>query len=222
MGFLSFLKQSPKQQYIQGEIENYLSLIEQCSDHFVQCIEDYLTKITITDEFMAWAHKIQEFESQGDDRRRDIERVMYAKGLIPQSRGDVLGLLEAMDRLPNRMASVVQILYTENISLPPRYQEDFQNLALINVEAVRETVLLMRSFIQALEGLSERIQRIGEEESSSDSLERRLIYDLFRTDELTDFQRIILRDLFLEVGAISDFAENFADRVGVCSVKRLF
>ena len=141
---------------------------------------------------------------------------------VAQSRGDVLGLLESMDRLPNRMSSLIQILYTENISLPSRYQEDFQNLALINVEAVREAVLLMRSFIQALEGLSERIQRIGQEESASDELERRLIYDLFRTDELNDFQRIILRDLFLELGAISDFAENFADRVGVCSVKRLF
>ena len=55
MRFWSFLKHSPKQQYVQDEIENYLSLIEQCADHFVNCIEDYLKEMTITDEFMGWA-----------------------------------------------------------------------------------------------------------------------------------------------------------------------
>ncbi|MEK0368345.1 MAG: DUF47 family protein, partial [Nitrosopumilus sp.] len=45
--------------------------------------------------------------------RREIEISLYEKALIPESRGDILGLLEAVDRIPNKAESVAFQMQTE-------------------------------------------------------------------------------------------------------------
>ena len=52
-----------------------------------------------TEEFESRIKTVAEYEHQADDLRKHIKTSLYAHALIPESRGDVLGLLENMDNL---------------------------------------------------------------------------------------------------------------------------
>ena len=51
---------------------------------------------TVTDQ-------ISELESECDSLRRDVERRIYSETLIPEIRGDVLGMLENLDKIPGQI-----------------------------------------------------------------------------------------------------------------------
>ena len=42
---------------------------------------------------------------------------MYSKALFPESRGDILGLLEAMDKVPNQAEKALLVMLTQYIVL---------------------------------------------------------------------------------------------------------
>jgi uncharacterized protein Yka (UPF0111/DUF47 family) len=63
------------------------------------------------------------------------------------------------------------------------------------------------------------IDLVGEKESESDKMERMLIKDIFSSPG-DKADKILLKEVILEIGAISDRAENAADRVRIVTVKR--
>ena len=52
-----------------------------------------------TEEFEHKLQDVHKMESDADHLRRAIETKLYAQTLIPDSRGDVLGLIENLDQL---------------------------------------------------------------------------------------------------------------------------
>ena len=56
-------------------------------------------------------------------------------------------------------------------------------------------------------------------EAESDQLERSLIRDIFGSD-LQKADKILLRDLAIRIGEISDRAENAMDRLAIVAAKR--
>ncbi len=50
---------------------------------------------------------VSELESRGDELRREIQRRLYLETLLPESRGDVLELLEDTDHILNACESAM-------------------------------------------------------------------------------------------------------------------
>lgn len=207
---------------IETLLDDYISLVKSCNQAFTDTMNEYFKKGSLSESFMNLERQTHIYESACDDKRRDIEHMMYAKGLIPQSRGDVLGCIEAIDKLPNAMETIVQIIYTENLTVYERYVDTFQALCQVNAAASSEAIALFHAFLNNLKNIPEQVQEIDRLESKSDKIEQGLIHDFFRDDALPDLYKILYRDLVLAIGSISDRAENFSDRVNVLSVKRLF
>jgi len=67
------------------------------------------------DSFEKKIEEIIEAEHDGDALRRDLEETLYVQTLIPESRGDVLELLENMDALLDRFKGA---LWKFNIDRP--------------------------------------------------------------------------------------------------------
>ena len=59
------------------------------------------------DSFSQYVDKCDALESEVDHIRKDIEHNLYTDMLIPESRGDVLGLLEALDDVVDETADVI-------------------------------------------------------------------------------------------------------------------
>ena len=158
-------------------------------------------------------------ESGCDDLRGAIERTLYGRALLPESRGDILGLLESLDLIPNKAESVLFQIQLQRMTIPEDLKEDFKRLIGVNVDAYG----VLRSSIETLfERPADALrmtEEVDKEESESDSIERILIRRIFKSS-LPGEQKILLKELVIEIGELSDRAENVADRVALVSIKR--
>ena len=80
------------------QIDSFFDKVSEAAVVFRLGVRVYL-KEGYTEEFVTRLDRVVELESEADVLRRDIEKHLYSNTLIPDSRGDVLGLIETMDQL---------------------------------------------------------------------------------------------------------------------------
>ena len=207
-----------KERQIEQAIDSYLQETEQAVATFEKAMARYFEE-GLTDRFGQLVELTHEYESAADDQRRQIERAMYRKELIPESRGDVLGMLEALDLVPNQCESVLYQIWTQQLMVPPDYIKHIRELVGISIEAHKLLCQTVRDLFKDPRQVGVGAQRIDEKEGQCDHIERAAIIAIFRSD-LEKVDMILLRDLILAIGAISDRAENAADRLNNIAVKR--
>ena len=67
-------------------------------------------------------------EHKGDELKRSIIERLHTKTLIPESRGDVLELMENMDSLLDRFKGALWRFEIERPNIDAEFVEDFQEL----------------------------------------------------------------------------------------------
>ena len=95
------------------------------------------------DSFTNKIDDITSVEHMGDALRRDLEEQLYTQTLIPESRGDVLDLLESMDGLLDRFKGALWRFEIERPDIFPELHGDIRELVNCAVESVEAMV---RSF----------------------------------------------------------------------------
>ncbi len=207
-----------KQKKIEKQIDEYCAGVLKCLDGFRDTFLAYCKtndRGRLESDF-AVVHKA---ESLCDDLRREIEVVMYTNALFPESRGDILGLLETMDRVPNQAESAVRMAMTQHVVVP-----DFLCKKLLElVDVCHRSVLAMldgahnlfTQFTQA----TVAVGRIDELESEGDFIEANLVEKIFSSD-IEGWQKLLLRDLVKHIAQVSDRAENVGDKIRIIVAKR--
>lgn len=207
-----------KQKEIAEAVEAYLAETENCLAAFDKAMAIYFAE-GLSASFKQQIEKTHGHESKADDRRREIELAMYGRALIPESRGDILGMLEALDLAPNKCESVLYQIWLQNMSVPQEYSEKLRTLVQVNRESYELLCQAVRHLFSDIEQVLPIVDLVGEKESESDRIERGLIKSVF-DDPGEKAEKILLKELILEIGAISDKAENAADRLRIIAVKQ--
>jgi len=207
-----------KQKKVESSLADYRQQVSTCVEIFERSFLEYMkndNRKQLEKNFLA----IHKAESIADDIRREIEVMMYSKALFPESRGDILGLLETMDRVPNQAEDTVQMLLNQHISIPETYHS--QIIALIDIcrrcaEAMLESSSkLFNDFTSA----TITIGKVDELESEADQIEESIIEQIFASD-MEGYKKILLRDIVKQVATLSDRAENVGDRIRIIVAKR--
>lgn len=162
---------------------------------------------------------VHEFESAADDMRRDIEIELYSGKLLPQSRADLLALIEAMDSIPNTAENIVDFFSIQRLVVDAALHADVRQLlskGLAACAAMAETVRLLFNDLDLIRDSAASVDRL---ESECDALERRLVRSVFDRD-LELARKLHLRDFVVTLGTLADQAENVTDRVQWMAVKR--
>ena len=206
-----------KEKSIIDKIKAYLDQVDVCRDRFRLCIERLLLKPE-DPENQAILEEVHRSESKADDLRRNIELQLYERALIPESRGDVLGLLETMDVIPGLFQSLSYQLFLEKIVFPDQFRERYLHLVDVNIKAynlVRQAVLGL-FYSKDVKDLTDLVDAV---ESDSDHMERDLIRDIFNS-KLDKADKILLKEIVINTGDISDRAETVKDRLVLAILKR--
>lgn len=207
-----------KQKKMEQQFQEYCTQVAGCLSIFRQAFIEYKDQ---KDNAELKKHVVQlhKFESRADDIRKDIEMLMYSKSLFPESRGDLLGLLETMDRMPNQAQTALRMLLNQQIKIP----EDHTLKILHMVEISHRCVIAVLDSVQKLfinfTNAAVSVGSIDELESEVDSIETDLIQEIFKS-QLNGFDKILLRDLVQNIEAVSDRAQNVADRIRIVVAKR--
>jgi len=200
-------------------LERYLLKIEESMGGFKKTIEVYFEK-GLCENFSELVEKVHIAESSADDIRREIEIELYEKSLIPESRGDVLGLLENTDRVPDKAQSVLYQIQTEFLQIPEFLKDEFSHLVNINFDAFNDLARAIRKLFENIKEVKDITNEIDKKESASDRLERGAIKKIFSSD-IDVGQKILLKELVIEIGSISDLSEEVGDRINIIAAKRM-
>ncbi|RME19534.1 MAG: TIGR00153 family protein [Deltaproteobacteria bacterium] len=208
-----------KKKSIDSMLAEYFARCDNCFELFEKAFRTFIES-GHTEAFRAAVQKTHEAESAADDMRREIELTLYGKALLPESRGDLLGLLETFDKLPNMAETVLFVVLCEELQIPEELKQDCVRLVEINIKSyylVRKAVDTLLSNPRAT---LHATKEVDETESESDRLEREVIKKIFRRDDLSPGGKMLLKELVLLIGKISDRAETAADRIGIVAIKR--
>ncbi|MBN1446049.1 MAG: DUF47 domain-containing protein [Candidatus Omnitrophica bacterium] len=208
-----------KKNAVYEKTEKYLDKIRETIEMFRKTLEKYFDG-GLSREFKEMIETTHLSESMADDLRREIELEMYQKSLIPESRGDILGLIEATDDVLNKAQSVLYQIETESLNIPGELKEDLLKLINNNIAAFEGAIEGFRILFHSLEGVIEKVKEVDKRESSSDRMERDLIRKVFSSNYEIG-QKILLKDLVIEIGNISDMSEEVTDRLNIVAAKRM-
>lgn len=204
---------------VEDRLSAYFERCDECVSRFEKALEIYFSQ-GHGDAFAQSVGACHQAESQADDIRREIEHTLYGKALLPDSRGDLLGIIESFDRMPNVCSGILFGMLCQRTLVPEDLTDSIQQLASLNVEAYRLTRHCVASLFSNPKQTLGDAKAVDAKESESDRLERALIQRIFATEGGDTGKKILMRDLVLQIGDISDRAEDSADRIGIVAIKR--
>ena len=206
-----------KQESVFSKIKVYFEKADLTRDVFRKTIADLIRQTPDVD-YGESVELVHAAEHEADIKRREVITELYKKALIPGSRGDVLGLLENFDQLPNTFQRICNQIYFQNVVFPESFRERIIDLIDVNIDAYNLTKDAAFCLFDEVE-LVNKSELICEKERESDARERGLTRDIFNTDmELA--LKMLYKQIIISIGNISDIAEDISDRVEIAVIKR--
>jgi predicted phosphate transport protein (TIGR00153 family) len=203
---------------IEKQIDDFLDQVSESGLLFKSGVEAYLRgNLKVFGETI---ESIAKTEHRGDALRRSLEEQLYVRTLIPESRGDVLALLESMDSLLDRFKGAMWRFDIERPDICSEFHEDFKELIDSVVEAVEAIVRSSRAFFKDISAVADHMHKVSYWETESDKISTRLQRSIFRREELRLSHRMQLRDFVRHVDKIADRAEDVADHLSIFVIKR--
>lgn len=208
-----------KSKELEVKINQYLDIVNKSVLVFQRDVSRYIKK-NFT-EFEKNLNEIQELENGADDYQKDIKYKLYEYMLIPESRGDVLELLESIDNVVDLAKKVIIQLFIEKPDIPEMLEEDFLELTEQSVMAVDTLVKSMRAYFDEIVLVNNYVNKVHFYEHEADKVEERLLRKIFNSEEINSLsQKIHLRDISERIALLSDEAETISEVISVATIKR--
>jgi len=201
-----------------AKIDEFIDQTSNVALHFKEAI--YLFTSERMKEFEERSLKIHEIEVRADTLKRDIESKLYSETLIPESRGDVLGIIEGMDGLIDWSKSTIQEFSIEKPEIPEKLNESIVELThqvYLTVDALTSSV---RSYFYNINEVKNYDNKVHFYESEADSVAERVRRDLFAMD-IDLSKKIHLRYFISRIDILADKAEDLVDRIAISTIKRI-
>ncbi|MEJ2639680.1 MAG: DUF47 family protein [Desulfosarcinaceae bacterium] len=208
-----------KEYRIEGLIYAYLDNIKLSQESFDSALRQCFLHGEKCENFGFFLQQTHKYESKADDIRQEINDLMYGKALIPDSRGDIMGLLAALDLIPHLFENILYMIQTQRLQLPEILLVDLQALVDLCLETCDLLYRQTEGLFKKGGHIRELVNTIDTNESHCDHFERTLITKLFDSD-VDPFLKLQLKDLIIEIGEIADQADQVSKRINIISMKR--
>ena len=203
---------------LESEIDEFLDKLSESGLMFKRAVQIYLDE-GASDEFDEKLQAVNSLESQADELRRSIVTQLYTQTLIPDSRGDVLGLLENLDTLLSIQEGTLWSFSIEQPDILPEFRGDFAVLCEQAVFAAESIVLASRAFFRNIEMVGDNMHKVMFYEKEADKISTKLKRAIFASD-LPLYHKAHLRNFVEHIDNVADVSEDVADRLSVYTIKR--
>lgn len=202
---------------LESQIDSFLDAVSQGSTVFKLGVKNYLENDHTN--FCERIKLIGNLESKADNYRREIENRLYTHTLIPEHRGDVLGLLESTDYVIDTMKETLNQFDIEQPEIPKELNNEFMELTEMSVSATESLVLAARAFFKDVSSVKNHLHKVFFYEKEADRIGDSVKRKVFRLNiELA--KKFHLRYFALHIQQVSDRAEAVADRLAIYTIKR--
>jgi predicted phosphate transport protein (TIGR00153 family) len=206
-----------KTRVLESQVDQFLDLITKATLCMREAIRSYLSGDD--EDFQSRLEMVGDYERTADDLRKSTETMLYTYSLIPESRADILGLLENLDNVIDRAKQIVQEFDVQQPDVEVGYLDLYVQVTDKSVKAVEQVVDAVRAFFRNESRLRDCINKVDFYESEADRAGLRLKKQIFQSDmELARKQH--LRYFADALESLSDIAEEVSERLAIASIKR--
>jgi len=203
---------------LERQIDDFLDKLSESTVMFRLGVRTYL-KEGSNGEFEQKLMAVNTLESEADTLRRSIEKELYTHTLIPDARGDVLGLIETLDHVMNLFEGVLWSISIEKPDIPNEFKSGYRKLTNMVVQAADAMVLAARSFFRSPHAVGDYNHKVMIYEKEADKISTQLKMDIFGS-KLDLAHKAQLRNFVEQIDNVADWAEDVADRLAIYAIKR--
>ena len=203
---------------LEGKVDSFFDQLSEAAVVYRLAVRGYLRE-EISDEFKVRLDHVCEIEATADRLRREIELSLYSNMLIPDSRGDVLGLIETADNILSLFKSSLWAFSIERPEIQDELNTGYRRLTNMVVKAVDELATGCRVFFRSPHLVSSYNAKVTLYEKEADKISYNLKKQIFDTN-LDLSAKLHLREFVDRIDAIADQAEDVADRLSIYAIKR--
>lgn len=207
-----------KEQEIVNLVREHLNRVSETLASLSNLLEAYLSQQF--DRIGELAEEVRRLEHEADVVRRQVENIMYGGAFLPNFRGDLLGIIEAADKVANKAEYVADVLEIEKPYIPLSLHTDIRRLLDMSVETYNALKMSINYLFEDLDQVVDYVKKTEEREHDVDGIERGLLRQIFAISDISQGQKMHLKDLVRNIADIADRAEDCSDRVQIVSLKR--
>lgn len=185
---------------------------------FRDAIDIYLNEGR-SDNYREISKKIKIIEHDSDALRREIESRLYEQNLIPDMRGNILQLVENLDKVVNLFDEVAHKFYIEQPDIPETYRDQLKTLVRQVSDCAENMAIASRAFFRDLVTLRDYAKKVYLLEHQSDKTSGKLRKAVFDSS-LSLAQKIQINTFVEEVADVADLAEDCIDSLLIFAIKR--
>ncbi|HPI38248.1 MAG TPA: DUF47 family protein [Ignavibacteriaceae bacterium] len=209
-----FLKKTKK---LESQIDEYLDLVIKGGLVFKLGIKCYLENLM--EEFENHLKDLRKIEDRADDLRRNIEIKLYTRTLIPESRGDVLGLMESCDKVLNITTETLLEFSVEIPEVIPELKNHYLQLSESAIACLENTVSGIRSYFKNYDAVRDYVNKVQFYKKETNKIAEQIKRTIFRTDKSLS-KKIHVRYFAFHIERIAELSEDVCDRLAIASIKR--
>lgn len=209
-----FFKSTSK---LEAQIDEYLDLVVNGGLLFRQGIKCYLDHQL--ESFEGYLTDLRTIENKADDLRRNIEIKLYTRTLIPESRGDVLGLLESCDKVLNITTETLLEFSVEIPAIDTGLRQEFLDLSENAIACLEHTVGGVRSYFRNIDAVRDYVTKVQFYKKETNKVAEKIKRTIFR-NELDLSQKIHQRYFTFHIERIAEESEDTCDRLSIATIKR--
>jgi hypothetical protein len=207
-----------KEQQLESLISQYLENLSRTQEHFVKAMDTCLDE-GLCAQFGFLIEQTHKFESKADEIRDEINYLMYSRALIPESREDVMSLIEQVEVIPRIFELILHLIRTQKLKIPDIIMLDVKDLIRISVESCELMIKQIDLMLKNRQGIRALMSTIDHNESHCDHIERSLMLKVFESD-MDLVHKLQLKELIIAMGEVSDQADRVSKRVNILTLKR--
>ncbi len=208
-----------KTKLIVGDLETFFDTIQGAGLLFQEAVKDYFNGEL--ERFEQRVDHIDTAEAKTDELRRTIKKQIYTNMLLPDSRGDVLAIVETIDDVTDEIKFIVKSFAIEKPDVPEELRGDFIQIAEQSKMCIIELIGACRSFFNNITEANAYIGRVNFYEHEVDVLSERIkrkVYAEGSTYSLAEKNN--LRYFVDMMERITNIAQAVCDRLSVFVIKR--
>jgi len=202
---------------VEQQIDEFLDQVAEGALVYRAGVEAYLAGDL--DELALRLAAIDQLESKADILSKSVEAQLYSHSLIPDHRGDVLGLLENTDNVIDTAKSSLHQFSIECPVIPEEFEDGYRRLARASAQAAEAVVMAARTFFRDPAAVKDHLFKVHHWEKDADKLSDGLKRRIFASG-LELAHKTQLRYFAHNVEKVSDEAEAVADRLAIYAIKR--
>lgn len=200
-------------------IFEHLGLVEETIHSFQKALFNYLANED-PKEAGELALSVHKLEGQADDVRRKVEAEILGGALLASSRGEMMEIIERVDKLANSAEALLDFLLLQGVKVPGELKPEVEEITLLTLDIFEELKKALHQLFKDRNKALDHTKAIEKKEGQVDELERDFIQQLFSLD-ISLAEKIMVRDFLLSLTEISDRAEDLSDRLEMAVAQRL-